>query len=55
MAERKPDQQRGMISFAFLMIVGLIIGIFLKRVQLGLIIGLALGLLGSNLLRWRKK
>ena len=53
MTERKPNQQRGMISFAFLMIVGLIIGIFLKRVQLGLIIGLALGLLGSSLLRRR--
>jgi hypothetical protein len=51
MAERKPDTKRGTISFVFVIILGLIIGIFLKRVQLGLIIGLALGLLGSNLLR----
>lgn len=53
MAERKPDQKRGFISFTFLIIVGLIIGIFLKRVQLGLLIGLALGLLGSSLLKRR--
>ena len=54
MTERKPDQKRGMISFAFIMILGLIIGIFLKRVQLGLIIGLVIGLLGSSLLRRRQ-
>jgi len=53
MAERKPDTTRGTISFVFVIILGLIIGIFLKRVQLGLIIGLVLGLLGSNLLRRR--
>ena len=53
MAERKPDTKRGYISFGFVIIVGLIIGIFLKRVQLGLIIGLVLGLLGSGFLRRR--
>ncbi|MFL5809489.1 MAG: hypothetical protein ACJ749_08200 [Flavisolibacter sp.] len=51
MAERKPDRQRGYISFGFVIILGLIIGIFLRRVQLGLIIGLALGLLGSSLIK----
>lgn len=53
MAERKVDRKRGYISFAFAMIIGLVIGIFLKRVQLGLIIGLAIGLLGSSLIRRR--
>jgi hypothetical protein len=53
MAEKKPDQTRGMISFGFVIILGLIIGIFIRRVQLGLLIGLVLGLLGSNLLRRR--
>jgi len=53
MAERKPDQTRGAISFAFVIILGLIIGIFIRRVQLGLLIGLALGLLGSSLLKRR--
>ncbi|HEX2607126.1 MAG TPA: hypothetical protein VHK91_07090 [Flavisolibacter sp.] len=51
--ERKPDQKRGGVAFIFVIVLGLIIGIFLKRVQLGLIIGLALGLLGSNMLRRR--
>lgn len=50
MAEKKPDRKRGMIGFAFAIILGLVIGIFIKRVQIGLIIGLAIGLLGSNLL-----
>jgi hypothetical protein len=53
MSEQKPDRKRGTVGFAFVMVLGLIIGIFLKRVQLGLIIGLALGLLGSGLLRRR--
>lgn len=53
MAEQKPDQKRGLVSFGFVIVVGLIIGIFIKRVQLGLIIGLALGLLGSSLIRRR--
>ena len=53
MPERKPDRNRGYISFGFVIILGLIIGIFLKRVQLGLIIGLVLGLLGSSLIKRR--
>lgn len=53
MAERKPDQKRGLISFSFLIILGLIIGIFIRRVQVGLIIGLAIGLLASGTLRRR--
>jgi hypothetical protein len=54
MSEKRPDGKRGAVSFTFLIILGLIIGIFLKRVQLGLIIGLALGLLSSNLLKRRR-
>lgn len=53
MAERKPDQTRGFISFGFVIILALIIGIFLRNVRLGLLIGLALGLLGSSLIRRR--
>jgi hypothetical protein len=53
MRERKPDRQRGYISFGFVIVLALIIGIFLRNVRIGLIIGLALGLLGSNLLRRR--
>ncbi|HWI92631.1 MAG TPA: hypothetical protein VNT20_15250 [Flavisolibacter sp.] len=53
MAERKPDQTRGFISFGFVIILALIIGIFLRNVRLGLIIGLALGLLGGSLIKRR--
>ena len=53
MAERNPDQARGFISFGFIIVLALIIGIFLRNVRVGLIIGLVLGLLGSNLLRRR--
>lgn len=53
MAERKPDQSRGFISFGVVILIALIIGIFLRNVRIGLIIGLALGLLGSGLLKRR--
>jgi len=53
MAERKPDQARGFISFGLVIILALVIGIFLRNVRLGLIIGLVLGLLGSSLIRRR--
>ncbi|NTS42866.1 hypothetical protein HRG84_18405 [Flavisolibacter sp. BT320] len=54
MAEKKPDNNRGYIAFAFVVILGYILGIFLKKVTLGLIIGLVLGLLGSGILRRRR-
>jgi hypothetical protein len=53
MAERKPDQTRGFISFGFVIVLALVIGIFLRNVRLGLIIGLVLGLLGSSFLKRR--
>jgi hypothetical protein len=53
MAEKKPDKARGFISFGVVILLALIIGIFLRNVRLGLIIGLVLGLLGSSLLRRR--
>ena len=53
MSERKPDRKRGTIGFAFAIILGLVIGIFIKRVHFGLLIGLAIGLLSSGLLRRR--
>lgn len=53
MTEKKPDTNRGYIAFAFVILLGYIIGLFLKKVTLGLIIGLMLGLLGSNILRRR--
>lgn len=53
MAERKPDSNRGFIAFAFVIVLGYVLGIFLKKVTLGLVVGLLLGLLGSGLLRRR--
>lgn len=53
MAEKKPDQNRGLIAFIVVIVAGLIIGEFIKNVRVGLLIGLALGLLGSGLLRRR--
>ncbi len=49
----KPNGTRGMIAFALLMILGLVIGYFLKRMTIGLLLGLAFGLLGSNFLKKR--
>ena len=54
MAERKPDSNRGYITFVFVILLGYILGIFLKKVTLGLVIGLVLGILGSGLLRRRR-
>jgi hypothetical protein len=54
MQERRPDKKRGTIGFAFAIILGLVIGIFIKRVHLGLVIGLAIGLLSSGLVRRRR-
>lgn len=49
----KPDQKRGNIAFVFLIVVGLAIGFLIKRVHIGLLIGLALGFLASGILRKR--
>lgn len=51
--ERKPDQSRGIWAFIVIIVIGLVIGEFIKNVRVGLLIGLALGLFGSGLLRRR--
>ena len=53
MPEKKTDSNRGYIAFAFVIILGYILGFFLKKVTLGLIIGLGLGILGAGLLKRR--
>lgn len=45
MAEKKPDETRRKMSILLIIVIAYAIGIFLKRVQLGFIIGAALGLL----------
>ncbi|MCU7552510.1 hypothetical protein OCK74_25550 [Chitinophagaceae bacterium LB-8] len=51
--ERKPDEKRGGIAFAFLILLGLAIGFLIKRVHYGLIIGLSIGFLASGMLKRR--
>ena len=53
MAEKKPDQSRGFMSLALIIVAGIIIGDFLKNVEIGLIIGLGLGLLGGMFIKRR--
>lgn len=53
MTEKKPNSNRGYIAFVFVVLLGYAIGIFIKKVPLGLLIGLVLGLLGSGLLKRR--
>lgn len=48
-------QQRRKISFAVLIIIGLAIGFAIKRVGLGLILGIVLGLLASGMLGGSKE
>ena len=51
----KPDQKRGGIAFFVIIILGLVIGFLIKRVHIGLLIGLVMGLLASGLMRRRQK
>jgi hypothetical protein len=52
--DRKPNNTRGGIAFVFMIVIGLIIGFLIKRVHIGLLIGLSLGFLASGILRKRK-
>ena len=49
----KPDEKRGNIAFIFLIVLGLVIGFMIKRVHYGLLLGLAMGLLATGVLRKR--
>lgn len=46
---------RKKISFFVLLLIGIAVGLFLKNVKAGLLIGLALGLLGGGLLSSKSK
>lgn len=47
-------QQRRKISIAILMLIGLAIGFAIKRVGIGLLIGVVLGLLANGMLDKKK-
>ncbi len=47
------DNKRGSITFVFIILLGLVLGILIKRVHIGLLIGLVLGIMAPWLLRKR--
>lgn len=51
---KTPDSSRRSIAAGLCIILGLVIGIAIKRVHIGLLIGLGLGLLGGGLLSGRR-
>jgi hypothetical protein len=53
MGKQAPNRSRLNVAAGLCIALGLIIGIMIKRVQVGLLIGLGLGLLGGSLLRRR--
>lgn len=42
--ERRPDTRRGDMAFIFAIILGLALGIMIKKIRVGLLAGLALGI-----------
>ena len=53
MEVKQPNNTRGNIAFVFIILLGYGLGILIKRVHIGLIIGLAIGLLASGIMRKR--
>ena len=45
MTEKKPDARRGEMAFLVAIVLGVLLGVFIKRIRVGLMIGIALGLL----------
>jgi hypothetical protein len=50
-----PSRSRREIGFVIAMVIGLLLGFFIKRVRIGLLIGLALGLLAAGMIGSRKE
>lgn len=50
----KPSEQRRNITIALVVISGVLIGLFIKRVPVGLLIGVVLGLLVASMSSNRK-
>ena len=45
MPEGKPDTKRGEAAFIFAIVLGLALGIMIKKIRIGLLIGLVMGIL----------
>ena len=42
--QQNPDKKRGDVALIFAIVLGLLLGIFIRRIKVGLLIGVALGL-----------
>ncbi|MBA2499887.1 MAG: hypothetical protein H0V30_09195 [Chitinophagaceae bacterium] len=51
----KPDRKRANFAFIAIVIAGYLLGFLIKRVPIGLIIGLVLGIFASMMIRRRQK
>jgi F0F1-type ATP synthase assembly protein I len=49
------NSSRREIGFVVAIVFGLLLGFFIKRVRVGLIIGLAIGLLAAGMISGRRK
>ncbi|HYF30649.1 MAG TPA: hypothetical protein VD993_05995 [Chitinophagaceae bacterium] len=49
----QPSRNRRNVALVVAIVGGLLLGVFIKRVHIGLLIGLAIGLLVSGLIRRR--
>ena len=45
MAQQRPDVRRGEMAFIFAIVLGLAVGILIKKVRIGILIGLVLGIM----------
>ena len=43
--DSKPDAKRGEVAFIFAIVIGLALGIMIKRIKVGILIGMVLGFL----------
>ena len=53
MSTREPDKVRGNIAFVFIILLGFGIGALIKHVNVGILLGLAIGLFASGIIRKR--
>lgn len=53
MSEKKPDRSRTDIALVVTILLGIGLGLFIKRLPLGLLLGLVIGLTASAMMRSR--
>lgn len=56
-AQKKPDTTRGEMAFIIAIVMGLLLGYFVKNIRIGIIIGIVFGLLilFTGMLRSKKR